>query len=93
MKNILIIIFTGKSSGLVTITRWLLGFAVTFLFQYLIKTIHPHGCYWFFSACCFAGAIFVYIFIPETNGKTLDEIQLYFRSKDESEVKPKQEQI
>lgn len=85
--------FSGKASGLVTITRWLLGFAVTFLFQYLMITIKPHNCYWVFSACCLAGAIFVYIFLPETKGKTLDEIQIFFKNKNESETKPKQEQI
>ncbi|ODM92464.1 Facilitated trehalose transporter Tret1, partial [Orchesella cincta] len=68
----------GLASGIVTITRWILGFAVTFLFQWLMKAIGPHWCYWVFCGCCLIGGIFVLVFVPETKGKTLDEIQQSF---------------
>lgn len=61
-----------------TITRWLLGFGVTFLFQFLKAVVGAHGCYWVFCGCCLVGGIFVLIFVPETKGKSLDEIQVYF---------------
>lgn len=33
-----------------------------------------HGCMFIFAICCFAGAAFVLIYLPETKGKRLETI-------------------
>jgi len=66
---------------LVTITRWILGFVVTIVFKWIMQQLGQHGGYWLFAVCCFLGTIFVYFWVPETNGKSLDEIQLFFQPK------------
>ncbi|OXA62850.1 Facilitated trehalose transporter Tret1 [Folsomia candida] len=73
-------LYPGMASGLVTITRWILGFAVTMVFKEVMKILGMHGGYWLFSAFCFLGTIFVFYFVPETKGKSLDEIQEFFKS-------------
>lgn len=38
-----------------------------------------HALQWFFAAMALGGVIFVYIFLPETHGKKLAEIEEYFK--------------
>jgi hypothetical protein len=75
----LLFTLAGLASGLVTITRWILGFVVTMVFKLIMERLGMHGGYWLFAGFCLAGGIFVYFFVPETKGKTLDEIQQFFQ--------------
>jgi MFS family permease len=38
-----------------------------------------HAVQWFFAVMALGGAIFVYIFLPETHGRTLADIEEYFK--------------
>jgi SP family xylose:H+ symportor-like MFS transporter len=41
-----------------------------------------HGfSYWIYSLMCLLGALFVYKFIPETKGKTLEEIEKFWKKR------------
>ena len=80
---------TGLASCIVLTTRWILGFGVTKTFEDFGDELGKDGCYWLFSIFCAVGVIFVYFGIPETKGRTLDEIQLFFVSA----AKLKQEQL
>lgn len=33
------------------------------------------GCFWFFGCVCVVGLVFVVMFVPETQGKSLEEIE------------------
>lgn len=37
-----------------------------------------HGVQWFFAVISILGAIYAYIFLPETHGQKLSDIQKYF---------------
>jgi len=37
--------------------------------------------YWLFSGVSLFGALFVIVFLPETKGKSLEEIEKYFMNK------------
>jgi MFS family permease len=38
-----------------------------------------HALQWFFAAMALGGVVFVYIFLPETHGRKLAEIEEYFK--------------
>ena len=40
--------------------------------------MHPYGCYWFFAAVSLSAVVYVFIFLPETKGKTLEEVEALF---------------
>lgn len=68
----------GLTSCVVLMTRWLLAFGVTNIFATLKECLNDDGTYWLFAAISFLGTFFIYFFVPETKGKSLAEIQLYF---------------
>jgi len=69
----------GPASAALTSFNWLLAFIVTKTFGDFINLFGIYSCFWFFSGVCIVGLIFCHCFVPETKGKTLEEIQrLYF---------------
>eukprot|EP00794_Sanderia_malayensis_P011967 gene11967-13204_t len=68
----------GLAGGICTLINWLFVFVVTKNFPSMIDAFTEQGTFWFFAAWCFASFIFVYFFVPETKGRTLEEIEHYF---------------
>jgi len=54
-------------------------FFVLKYYTQLAATIDYTGVYWMFAVVSFAGVIFVYFFLPETKGKSLEEIEKCFK--------------
>lgn len=44
--------------------------------------------FWFYSGCCLAAVVFTLVFVPETKGKSLEEIEAYFSYKRKLNVTP-----
>ncbi|KOB74188.1 Uncharacterized protein OBRU01_09485 [Operophtera brumata] len=66
---------TSSTGSTVTITiGWLVGFVVATAFGYMIQ-LGPYFAFWFYAAACAAAFAFTVIFVPETRGKSLAEIQ------------------
>jgi sugar porter (SP) family MFS transporter len=68
----------GLASSILTAIKWMLGFTVTRFFLDLMDLVGKACGYWIFMGICLFGAIYIYIFVPETKGKTLEEIQTDF---------------
>jgi MFS family permease len=68
----------GFTSCIALMVRWALGFGVTNLFETLEEDIGIDRTYWLFATISGIGAIFVYYCIPETKGRSLDDIQIGF---------------
>jgi hypothetical protein len=51
---------------------------VTKVFDDIKDGIGIEWCFWIFGIAAGLGTIFVIVFVPETKGKSLDEIQKYF---------------
>ncbi|XP_045595886.1 facilitated trehalose transporter Tret1 [Procambarus clarkii] len=66
------------ASGLATMTNWTTSFIITLLFAPLQTAIGPYGVYWVFAGFCAINLIFCLLVVPETKGKTLQEITAYF---------------
>ncbi|KTF85106.1 hypothetical protein cypCar_00023015 [Cyprinus carpio] len=69
----------GLGSALCVLTNWTCAFIVTKTFQNLVDAITSAGTFWMFSGMCALNVIFTAIFVPETKGKTLEEIQACFK--------------
>lgn len=65
----------GIASGMAILANWMFAFLVTFLFPILSETYGSHVTFYIFAMIMFIGTIFVYAVVPETRGKSLQEIQ------------------
>ena len=54
---------------------WIACFLLTYTFPILNKQLHPAGTFWLYAAICGAGFFFIKYKLPETKGKTLEEIE------------------
>ncbi|XP_013775171.1 solute carrier family 2, facilitated glucose transporter member 8-like [Limulus polyphemus] len=71
----------GWSSGIATFVNWTFVFLVTKEFHFMIELVHEYGAYWIFGSLCLLSCVFVATVVPETKGKTLEEIENYFQAK------------
>lgn len=65
----------GAAVSIAVSALWIACFAVTFTFPLLNSAIGLTGTFWTFAGVCFAGFFFVFRFVPETKGKSLEEIE------------------
>ena len=68
------------SSSIATAFNWTVAFIVTKEFDALEAGLNKFGTFWLFAGISLLGAIFV-IFVPETKGKTLEEIEKQFEGR------------
>jgi hypothetical protein len=61
-----------------TVNDLVLGGTLKF-YHTLMRNLQIHGLFLLFGMSCLACTIFVYLFLPETQGRTLEEIEDYFR--------------
>lgn len=65
---------TRRATAITAGVHWFLAFGATKLYQNLVDQVKPGWTLWYFAIICMFGAIFVYIFVPETKGKSVEEI-------------------
>uniref|UniRef100_A0A1Q3FSB6 Putative sugar transporter n=1 Tax=Culex tarsalis TaxID=7177 RepID=A0A1Q3FSB6_CULTA len=68
------------ASGIAGGTGYIFGFLANKLFLKMLATLTLPGTFWVYSAITFLGAAALYKILPETEGKTLVEIEAYFMS-------------
>nr|XP_056716719.1 solute carrier family 2, facilitated glucose transporter member 8 [Euleptes europaea] len=69
----------GAASGACVLTNWLMAFLITKEFHDFMILLTPYGTFWLFSATCLLNVLFTVLCVPETKGKTLEEIETYFQ--------------
>lgn len=74
------------SSSLVTWVALFSGFSVTMLFPILQEILGMTTCMWMFAGFIGTSIFFVIFFVPETKGKTFDEIQAMLVKKDKNVI-------
>lgn len=72
----------GIASSIATLFNWTCVFIITGEYHNMVHSMNDYGTYWFYGAFCLLSCIFV-IFLPETKGKTLEEIERTFILSDE----------
>lgn len=71
----------GTASGMAILCNWVCAFIVTKEFIFLKDTLGPAGTFCIFGGFCFTSVVYVYQILPETKGKSLEDIELYFLGK------------
>jgi MFS family permease len=54
---------------------WIACFVLTFTFPALNAALGPAGAFWLYSGICVIGFLFILWRVPETKGKTLEQIE------------------
>ena len=54
---------------------WIACFILNYTFPFLNARLGMAGTFWLYAACCFIGYVVVYARVPETKGKTLEQIE------------------
>ncbi len=65
----------GQAMSVATLVLWSSCYIVSQTFPMLVDTIGNAKTFWIYALCSFAGLIFVIFVVPETKGKTLEEIE------------------
>ncbi|CAL8271951.1 unnamed protein product [Lota lota] len=80
MAEVLPLVARGVASGLCVAVSWLTAFAVTHAFMFLAETYSlyvPYLCFTVVGVFCL---LFTAVCVPETRGRSLEEIENFFRT-------------
>lgn len=83
-----------KAMGMATADAMyvIFGTLSIFMYQELEQRVGIYCPFYIFAASCLLTAMFAIFYIPETNGKTLEEIQFILKGLTPEEIKKRQEQ-
>ncbi|XP_073872600.1 solute carrier family 2, facilitated glucose transporter member 8 isoform X2 [Macaca fascicularis] len=71
----------GVATGMCVLTNWLMAFLVTKEFSSLMEVLRPYGAFWLASTFCIFSVLFTLFCVPETKGKTLEQITAHFEGR------------
>jgi sugar porter (SP) family MFS transporter len=69
----------GSAMSIAALCNWGSNFIVALIFPVLLATFGGAGSFWLFAALGIVAWIFVYFMVPETKGRTLEEIEADLR--------------
>ena len=69
----------GRAMAISTVALWVACTALTLTFLSLVDAIGISGAFWLYASICLFTLFFVWIAVPETKGKTLEEIERSWR--------------
>lgn len=65
----------AKGMAVSTFALWSASFVLTYTFPLLNNALGAYGTFWLYGVICVAGFLFIKAYLPETKGKTLEEIE------------------
>jgi SP family arabinose:H+ symporter-like MFS transporter len=70
----------GRAMSIATTALWMVGYLGNQLFPAMMAHLKASGTFWTFSAGALLTLVSVYLFVPETRGKSLEQITLFWTS-------------
>jgi SP family arabinose:H+ symporter-like MFS transporter len=70
----------GRAMSVAIFCLWFADWVVTQTFPMLREGIGPAKTFWVYAACSLLSTVFVVLMVPETKGRTLEEIEASWRS-------------
>jgi sugar porter (SP) family MFS transporter len=71
----------GIGTGTASVVLWAATFTITFVFPVMYSNLGLAGAAWIFAAVCVILVLLVTKFVPETKGRTLEQIELELRDR------------
>ena len=71
----------GQTMSIATLVLWASCYVVSQTFPMLVEVIGNAKTFWIYAGCSLAGLVFVALAVPETKGRTLEEIEHYWHSR------------
>lgn len=69
--------YRAKAMGISSASNWIWNFLISFFTPFITNDIdYRYG--YVFAACCFTGAVVVYFFLCESQGRSLEEIDTMY---------------
>ena len=65
----------GMAMAAATTMLWVARALLVVTFPYLNRGLNAHGTFWVYAGICLAGFFYIYRKLPETKGKSLEEIE------------------
>ena len=65
----------GAAMSVAVTCLWAASFILTFTFPLLNAKLGPAGTFWLYAAICVAGFLFIFLRLPETRDKSLEQIE------------------
>ena len=68
----------GAAMAIATFALWTACFVLTYTFPVLNSSLGPYGTFWLYGVICLLGFAYLWKNLPETKGKSLEEIEKEF---------------
>ena len=69
----------GRAMSIATFANWVTNFSTAFIFPWYVAAIGMNAGFFTFSGTCLIATLFFYRYVPETKGKSLEEIERYWK--------------
>lgn len=76
----------GIAMGVATLCLWIACFTLTMTFPVLLKALDGAFTFWIYASICVLGFVFILKFVPETKGKSLEQLEKELIKSDERRV-------
>jgi len=78
MAEIFPIRMRGAAMGIATLILWFADFAVTLTFPVISDKLNASAAFWIYAVMCALDLVFMIFYLPETKGKSLEEIERHW---------------
>jgi sugar porter (SP) family MFS transporter len=76
----------GRAMSIATVCLWTVCYAVSQTFPWMLEHLEAPLTFWFYAIMCLLAVLFVAVCVPETKGKTLEEIERSWLNPDHAQT-------